>query len=650
MTLEVTVCGFSGFIYSNSFPTNADLILKSMNLAIQSRGPDSQGIWICPIGKVGLAHTRLSIVDLSPAGHQPMASVSGRFTLVFNGEIYNHQIIRNELDKIQPRKWLGHSDTETLLAAIEQWGLKDTLLKATGMFALALWDHQTSQLQLARDRFGEKPLYYGWQQGCFLFGSQLNALRAHPLFKPEINRDAITLLLRHNYIPAPYSIYQQVYKLLPGYILTIDADKKLYTESYWSVRDAMEKAADYIDHSPVEQQIDALEQTLKNAISGQMVADVPLGAFLSGGVDSSLIVALMQAQSTQPVKTFSIGFDDPRFNEAEFAKAIAKHLGTQHTEHYVTAEDVLAVVPKLAEIYDEPFSDSSQIPTFLVSQIARQYVTVSLSGDAGDELFCGYNRYILTARLWHKINLAPMLIRRLTAVALTVIPVNAWNCLSKILPASAQMNNLGDKLHKAAAVLTSRDITELYLGLVSHWQNPDEVVLGSKEPTTVLTDPGRKANFSDPVLQMMAQDTLSYLPDDILVKVDRAAMAVSLETRVPFLDHKVLEHAWRLPKALKINEGQSKWCLRQILYRYVPKSLIERPKMGFAVPLDAWLRGPLHAWAENLLDEKRLLEEGFFNVGLIRKMWQEHLSGKRNWQYQLWDILMFQSWYQRYHK
>ncbi|MEL4254251.1 asparagine synthase (glutamine-hydrolyzing) [Shewanella xiamenensis] len=644
------MCGFAGCIYSNIEPFDYNNILTSMGQAIHSRGPDSAGIWYDSKDYIGFVHRRLAIVDLSVAGQQPMASDSKRYMLAYNGEIYNHQELRSELEELSTRQWRGHSDTETLLAGIEQWGLKETLQKATGMFALALWDKETRQLQLARDRFGEKPLYYGWQQGCFLFGSQLNALRAHPSFKPEINRDAIALLLRHNYIPAPYSIYQQIYKLLPGTILTLGADKELHTESYWSVRDTMMRSAANVEISPADEQVEALEQTLKNAVASQMMADVPLGAFLSGGVDSSLIVALMQAQSTKPVKTFSIGFDDARYNEAEFAKAVAKHLGTEHTELYVTAEDALAVIPKLAEIYDEPFSDSSQIPTFLVSKIARQHVTVSLSGDAGDELFCGYNRYLLAARLWEKIDFVPMFLRRILAATMTAIPIKAWNSLSKLVPARTRISNLGDKLHKAAAVLTCRGIEELYLGLVSHWQNPEEIVLGSKEPSTVLTDPDRKANFADPILQMMAQDTLSYLPDDILVKVDRAAMAVSLETRVPFLDHKVLEHAWRLPKQLKINEGQSKWCLRQILYRYVPKDLIERPKMGFAVPLDAWLRGPLQAWAEDLLAEKRLLEEGFFNVGLIRNMWQEHLSGKRNWQYQLWDILMFQAWYQRYHK
>jgi asparagine synthase (glutamine-hydrolysing) len=641
------LCGLAGIRASKNIVLQQHL--EVMAEAITQRGPDSAGYWLNEESQVGFAHRRLAIVDLTDAGHQPMASASGRYMLSYNGEIYNHQALRQELEQIATHQWRGHSDTETLLAAIEQWGLILTLQKATGMFALALWDTQTRQLQLARDRFGEKPLYYGWQQETFLFGSQLSALRAHPAFAAEINRDAITLLLRYSYIPAPYSIYQNIYKLLPGTVLTLDADSQLSSEVYWSARESMSEAAVATCTAAENQQLAELEQTLKNAVVQQMVADVPLGAFLSGGVDSSLIVALMQEQSTKPIKTFSIGFDDPRFNEAEFAKAVAIQLGTEHTELYVTAEDVLSVVPKLAEIYDEPFSDSSQIPTYLVSQMARQHVTVSLSGDAGDELFCGYNRYILTAKTWNKLNRIPVLLRKVLAALLLAVPVKGWNALSAILPLRWRLSNLGDKFHKAAVVLASRNAEQLYLGLVSHWQNPERVVLGGKEPTTALTDAKRKASFDDPILQMMAQDTLSYLPDDILVKVDRAAMAVSLETRVPFLDHKVFEHAWRLPMQIKLKDGKSKWCLRQILYKYVPEALIERPKMGFSVPLDTWLRGPLQCWAEDLLSEDRLTRDGFFNVKCVRDMWQQHLSGKHNWQYQLWNILMFQAWHQRYH-
>lgn len=644
------MCGFSGFVTKTDFPENAEQILCQMGLNIKSRGPDSNGVWFDKHSKVGLSHRRLAIVDLSETGAQPMQSSTSQFVIAFNGEIYNHLQLRAELEVINPTvTWYGHSDTETLLAAIEQWGLKGTLQKAIGMFALALWDKSAKTLQLARDRFGEKPLYYGWHNEIFLFGSQLNAFRAYPGFMPEINRNALTLLLRHNYIPAPYSIYQHIFKLLPGQILTLDANHQQTAESYWCAKAEMSKAAKTLSSVSAEQLLADTEAILKAAVGRQMMADVPLGAFLSGGVDSSLIVALMQSQAQTPVKTFTIGFEDPRFNEAEFAKAVAKHLGTEHTELYVSEQDVLAVVPQLAEIYDEPFSDSSQIPTYLESKIARQHVTVTLSGDAGDELFCGYNRYILTARLWGKLSKVPTPLRRLAAKFLSAVSVNSWNSLAKVLPARLRLSNLGDKLHKAAGVLSCNSIEDLYLGLVSHWQQPETVVLGAKEPLTALTDSARKAHFADPILQMMAQDTLSYLPDDILVKVDRAAMAVSLETRAPFLDHTVFEHAWRLPMPLKLKSGVSKWCLRQILYKYVPQSLIERPKMGFAVPLDAWLRGPLQSWAEILLAEERLKQEGFFDVTKVRTMWQEHLSGKRNWQYQLWDILMFQAWYQRYH-
>ena len=644
------MCGFAGFYTGKKISADPASVLSAMGVAIQSRGPDSSGHWSDTDSGIGFIHRRLAIVDLSEAGHQPMSSESGRYVLAYNGEIYNHLELRAELEQISPRQWRGHSDTETLLAAVMQWGLKQALQKATGMFALALWDTQTQQLQLARDRFGEKPLYYGWQQGSFLFGSQLNALRAHPAFSPEINRDALTLLLRHNYIPAPHSIYQAIYKLLPGSILTLTADLKQSVETYWSAKEVMAEAAAAELKTSADIQLQELEKKLKSAVSKQMLADVPLGAFLSGGVDSSLIVALMQAQSKKPVKTFSIGFDDKRFNEAEFAKEVALHLGTEHTELYVTADDALAVIPELAGIYDEPFSDSSQIPTYLVSEIAKQHVTVSLSGDAGDELFCGYNRYILAAKTWSKLERVPVFARKVAARMLTVIPVKAWNAVSVILPKRLTLSNMGDKFHKAASVLAAQNIEQLYLGLVSHWHNPESVVLRSKEPLTALTDPARKANFDDPILQMMAQDTLSYLTDDILVKVDRAAMAVSLETRVPFLDHQVFAQAWRTPLSLKLKDGQSKWCLRQILYKYVPTDLIERPKMGFAVPLDAWLRGPLREWADSLLAKDRLADEGFFDPEKISTMWAEHSSGKRNWQYQLWDVLMFQAWYEKYHK
>jgi asparagine synthase (glutamine-hydrolysing) len=643
------MCGFAGFFYRDACPVQAETILDAMGLAIANRGPDSQAIWLDAQAGIGLSHRRLAIVDLSPAGHQPMHSDSGRYVIAFNGEIYNHLAIRTQLEQLSQRQWRGHSDTETLLAGIETWGLKKTLELAVGMFALALWDNQTNQLQLARDRFGEKPLYYGWNNNVFLFGSELKSFRAHPDFAAEINRDALCLYLRHNYIPAPYSIYQGIAKLLPASIATLQADgNNLVIEQYWDAKAVM--ANQQHDTRSDTDQIETLEQLLKQAVGDQMMADVPLGAFLSGGVDSSLIVALMQQQSDKPIKTFSIGFYEKEFNEAEHAKAVATHLGTEHTELYVSADDALKLVSSMAQVYDEPFADSSQLPTYLVSQMAKQHVTVSLSGDAGDEVFCGYNRYLLTDMTWSKLAKVPVFLRKLAAKILRAVPVNLWNKLNTLLPSRYKMANLGDKLHKAADVISSSSLDELYYGLISHWKNPASVVIGGREPHTLLTTPSQNSMFRHSIPRMMALDTLTYLPDDILVKVDRAAMAVSLETRVPFLDHRVFEYAWTMPQRLKLNKGVTKDCLRKILYKYVPQHLIERPKSGFAVPVADWLRGPLKPWAEQLLLPERLAKEGIFDHQHISQMWLEHQSGKRNWQYHLWDILMFQSWYETHHQ
>lgn len=645
------MCGFSGFFYRDTFPAAAPDILQAMGQAIANRGPDSQDIWFDADSGIGLSHRRLAIVDLSPAGHQPMRSASGRYVIAFNGEIYNHLAIRAQLEQLSVRQWRGHSDTETLLAGIEAWGLKKTLQLCVGMFALALWDTQSKELQLARDRFGEKPLYYGWNNQVFLFGSELKSFRAHPDFSPQIDRDALCLYLRHNYIPAPYSIYQGITKLLPATIATLKTgETKVVLEQYWDAKAVMASAPQHNQTQTDEAHIETLEQLLKQAVGGQMMADVPLGAFLSGGVDSSLIVALMQQQSNQPVKTFSIGFHEKEFNEAEHAKAVATHLGTDHTELYVSSDDALKLVSKMAEVYDEPFADSSQLPTYLVSQMAKQHVTVSLSGDAGDEVFCGYTRYGLTEGVWKKLAKVPVFMRKLAAKVLQAVPVQAWNRLNPVLPSRFKMSNLGDKLHKAADVLSSATADELYYGLISHWKNPAAVVLGGKEPQTLLNTPADNQRFQGNIPRMMALDTLSYLPDDILVKVDRAAMAVSLETRVPFLDHRVFEYAWGMPQHLKMQQGVTKACLRQILYKYVPQNLIERPKAGFAVPVAEWLRGPLKTWAEQLLQPERLAKEGFFDPEQIATLWQEHQSGKRNWQYHLWDILMFQSWHEKHHQ
>ncbi|MCX7087139.1 MAG: asparagine synthase (glutamine-hydrolyzing) [Methylococcales bacterium] len=644
------MCGFTGFL-SSSIQNNAVELLQRMGATIAHRGPDDSGIWHDNAAGIALVHRRLSIVDLSPAGHQPMFSGSARYVIAFNGEIYNHLTLRTELKNSgNAPVWRGHSDTETLLAGFDAWGIADTVKKSIGMFAFAVWDKQTRQLTLGRDRVGEKPLYYGWQgqgeQAVFLFGSELKALRTHPAFENSINRGALSLQLRHNYIPAPYSIYNGIAKLRQGCLLTVSLQQREVKESvYWSALQVAESGVAHPFVGSAEQAVDNLESLLKSAVQQQMMADVPLGAFLSGGVDSSLIVALMQVQSTQPVKTFTIGFHEQGYNEAVHAKAVAQHLGTEHTELYVTAEQAMAVIPRLPTLYDEPFSDSSQIPTFLVSQLAKQHVTVSLSGDAGDELFCGYNRYVMTANLWHKIALLPLPLRRFLAKNITSVSPYGWNRLMRFIPLynSTRPVNIGDKLHKGAGVLTSNAINELYAHFITHWVDSTSVVIGGLSLPTLVSELPVLKGLND-VQRMMALDSMTYLPDDILTKVDRAAMGVSLETRVPFLDHRVVEFAWQLPQALKLRDGQSKWALRQVLYRHVPKALIERPKMGFGVPIGDWLRHDLRDWAEALLDETRLRNEGFFHPAPIRQKWQEHLSGQRNWQYHLWDVLMFQLW------
>lgn len=643
------MCGFTGYLASSNqaFTSSAEPTLRQMANAIVHRGPDSDGYWTDPAVGIALAHRRLAIVDLSPAGAQPMASGSGRYVIAFNGEVYNHRRLRQMLES-EGRvgaAWRGHSDTETLLAGFDAWGIEGTLQRSIGMFAIALWDRETCVLRLVRDRLGEKPLYYGWQgQGngaVFLFGSELAALRRHPAFGAEVNRDALALYMRHNCIGGEHSIYSGIRKLLPGHLLTVStATPEPVLSQWWSGAAVAEQGLARPFAGTPEQAVDELEALLRDALAQQMMADVSLGAFLSGGIDSSTVVALMQAQSSRPVRTFSIGFHEEGYNEAEHAKALAGHLGTDHTELYVTPEQALAVIPKLPSLYSEPFADSSQIPTYLVSQLARQDVTVSLSGDAGDELFCGYTRYQMTAGAWGKLSRLPRPLRQAAAGVITAVPAKAWDKLGGLLP----MSRIGDKLHKGAAVLCSQTVADLYRGIVSHWNDPTSFVLGATEPATVLAGASPALQGLGDVERMMALDMLSYLPDDILVKVDRAAMGVSLETRVPFLDHRVVEFAWSLPLTYKLRGGVSKWPLRQVLYRHVPRALIERPKMGFAVPIDHWLRGPLRDWAESLLSESRLRSEGFLNPEPIRRKWAEHLSGKRNWQYHLWDVLMFQAW------
>jgi asparagine synthase (glutamine-hydrolysing) len=649
------MCGICGF-FSKS-PLKFDDIIVKMNSAILHRGPNSSGFWLDENTGIALGHQRLSIIDLSANGSQPMKSSSSRFILVYNGEIYNHMDLRKNLDKINyGHKWRGNSDTETLLEALETWGIESTLKKLAGMFAFALWDKKNLCLTLARDRMGEKPLYFGWQgsgnRAVFLFGSEIKALKCHPDFIGDINRDSIALQLRHNCIPAPYSIYKGIHKLLPGHFLQLKENhfknsSLPSSRPYWSLANVAVFGEKNQFIGNTENIINELEHILQQSIKQQMIADVPFGAFLSGGIDSSTIVALMQKHSISPIKTFTIGFNEDNYNEAKYAKAVAKHLRTDHTELYVSAEHAMSVIPKLPSLYDEPFSDSSQIPTYLVSDLAKKNVAISLSGDGGDELFCGYNRYKISNIWSSKLRLIPFFLRKFAAAGITSLSPNHWNQLSKWIPGLGSYNNFGDKMYKVANVLNSQTLSELYFRLVSQCQKPTDIVLNSKEPGTFLTN--YKPSFSslDDIQQMMVLDSLTYLPDDILVKIDRAAMGVSLETRIPFLDHRVVEFAWKIPQSFKLRECQNKWILRQVLYKYVPKELIERPKTGFGIPIDIWLRGPLREWAESLLNESRLRQEGFLNPNLVRSKWTEHLSGKKNWQYHLWDILMFQAWLEK---
>lgn len=666
------MCGLTGY-WGSQPATDLKCAVLAMADAIVHRGPDDAGAWADESAGLALGHRRLSIVDLSAAGHQPMHSASGRWVIAFNGEIYNHMALRDALqaDKVAPA-WRGHSDTETLLAAFECWGVEATLQRCVGMFAIALWDRQTRTLTLARDRFGEKPLYYGWVgqggQRAFVFGSELKALKAYPGFDAPVCRQALAQYLRFMYVPAPRSIYQGIYKLEPGCLLTVQGQPpaaapaqplrpgqthgSVQVSRWWSLAAAVQAGAS----NPITSEADALrlvEDQLAEAVSLQSLADVPLGAFLSGGVDSSTIVALMQRQSSRPVKTFTIGFDEAGFDESPHALAVALHLGTEHHEMRVTAQMAQDVIPDLPHMYDEPFADSSQIPTHLVCKAARQQVTVALSGDAGDELFGGYNRYFWGPRIWHRLSWLPMPLRQTLGHAVAAVPIGAWDAMGAPLGVgggTGGVARLGDKLHKLALRLqTVRNIDDLYLSLVSEWQDPASLVVGAggavvQEPPSLLDDALPASGADDEQLRMMYRDSTTYLPDDILCKVDRAAMATSLETRVPFLDHRVAELAWRLPLSMKIRGNQGKWALRQVLYKHVPRELIERPKAGFAIPIGQWLRGPLRNWAEALLDEQRLRREGFLQPGPIRQRWAEHLAGKRDHTPSLWSVLMFQAW------
>jgi asparagine synthase (glutamine-hydrolysing) len=650
------MCGIAGYLGGDFTNTSLNKsILISMADQLKMRGPDSSGIWLDASSEIGFAHRRLAIVDLSTAGHQPMDSQSGRYSITYNGEIYNSVQIRNELTKagLEP-KWRGHSDTETILAGFDAFGIESTIKRVKGMFAIAIWDREHQELSLVRDRVGEKPLYYGWQglgsKRTFLFGSELKALKRHPSFVNNIDRSALALYMRYCYVPTPYSIYEGIKKLEPGTILTVSLKQNAYrSKKYWDALDVVTAGAKNPFNESKNEITNNLDDILKKTISQQMMADVPLGAFLSGGIDSSVVTALMQTQSSSPVKTFTIGFEETGFNEAEFAKSVAEHLKTDHTELYVSSENAFNVIPNLPKLYCEPFSDSSQIPTFLVCSLAKEAVTVSLSGDGGDELFCGYNRYIFADKLWKALGLIPGRGRKLIGSAIENVSSRTWNKAFSIIdwmtPRKINGISWGDKLKKGAGVIGSENLNELYMQLVSNWQDPSSVVIGSSEyPGRFSTDNFLLSELDD-ITKMMAVDMLSYLPDDILVKVDRAAMGVSLETRVPFLDQDIFEFASKIPLDMKLKNGVGKSILRDLLYRYVPKDLIERPKMGFGVPVGVWLKGPLRDWAEILLDESKLQQQGFFRVDIIRTMWSEHIAGTRNWQSQLWAVLMFQAWF-----
>ncbi|WP_227818015.1 asparagine synthase (glutamine-hydrolyzing) [Nitrogeniibacter aestuarii] len=645
------MCGIAGFWHRTVSGLDLQAIAGRMADALTHRGPDERGVWVETHRGFGMGHRRLSVVDLSPAGAQPMCSSDGRLVVAFNGEIYNHLALREDLPA---QEWRGHSDTESLLAAFSHWGVEATLPRLAGMFAIAVWDRDLGSLLLARDRLGEKPLYYGFTDGALFFGSELKALAQFPGWRGEIDRFALERFVRFGYVPTPLTIWQNVFKLPPGHFLRIGDVAELSParkpRPYWRAVDHWGNEKMLLDDGAA---VGELESRLKESISGQMIADVPLGAFLSGGVDSSTVVALMQEVSQQPVKTYTIGFDNEAYDEARYARPVAKHLGTDHTELILSAGQAMEVIPRLSEIYDEPFGDSSQLATALVCLMARQHVTVCLSGDGGDELFGGYNRYLFAPGIWRRMAPLPTSVRALLRRVLSSISPASWDALGRALPQRFMQPMMGDRIHKLAGLLDAGSPQELYQRLTAQNLAADKVVRAAPASRPLFALAQRKdfddrcpeASFAQ---QMMIEDLLSYLPDDILTKVDRAAMSVSLETRIPMLDHRVVEFAGALPHRFKIRDGQGKWLLRQVLYKRVPRHLIERPKQGFGVPIDAWLRGPLREWAEHLLDERRMREDGWLEPELIRKAWANHLSGRQNCQHWLWNILMFQAWRERW--
>lgn len=636
------MCGLTGFISSKL--ESAESLINKMTDMLTHRGPDDKGVWLSSNQQIALGHRRLSILDLTSAGHQPMASHNGRFIIVFNGEIYNFLELQKELIKLG-HQFQGHSDTEVILAGIEEWDLETAVKKLNGMFAFAVFDQETKKLTLVRDRLGIKPLYYGLTNNAFLFGSELKALRVFDSFDNEIDRSSLALYFQYGYVLSPHSIFKNIFKLLPGSILTIDVENYSILpkpQLFWSANELSQSADDKFNFEDKKYE---LERLLKDSIKRQMISDVPLGAFLSGGVDSSLVVALMQAQSNTSIKTFSIGFSENQYNEAIFAKAVAEHLKTDHTELIVSPEMAMSVISEMSFLYDEPFADSSQIPTYLVSRLAREKVIVSLSGDGGDELFGGYNRYFWAPKIWKRIRWMPLSLRRLMKKFVYSFSPASWNavCLffMKLLPSKIQFSLPCDKIYKFANLLDTKNQEEIFNQLISIYHDANHLVLGDN-----LQVFSQKNSVKDFAHSMMLSDLKHYLPDDILTKVDRASMGVSLEARVPLLDHRVVEFALSLPLHAKIFQGQGKKILRDILYQYVPKKLVERPKMGFAIPIGEWLKGPLKKWSEALLSVDRLKKEGYLNADHVQKLWKEHLSGKRDWCSILWAILMFEMWLQ----
>lgn len=648
------MCGIVGLLRRDYGSNEWERCLGIMSGQLAHRGPDDKGIWYDKKAGVGFGHRRLSVIDLSPNGHQPMVSRSGRYVISYNGEIYNYLSEKAALER-SGSIFRGRSDTETLLESVETRGFEEALALTNGMFALALWDRKENVLSLARDRIGEKPLYYGFAGNAFVFASELKAIRAFPGFNNEINRDVLTLLLRHSCIPAPYSIYQGIYKLLPGTFLRfrpedLTAARPPDPVAYWSLKTVAEKGTSALLTGDETEVILQVESLLKDSVRMRLLSDVPVGVFLSGGIDSSTIAALMQDASTHQIRTFSIGYRESKFNEADHAAAVACHLGTEHTQFHVTPDDAIKIIPLLPHVYDEPFSDPSQIPTFLVSKLARNHVTVCLTGDGGDELFGGYIRHIWGRKIMERTRYLPASARKVISWALTTLSPDRWDAvfhaLNPIVPAAFKYEMPGERIHKLSEVLSAESGETLYRMLTSHWKDPGSVVTNSSEPPTVITERNRWANLPDLTSSMFFWDMAFYLPDDILVKVDRASMAFNLEVRPPILDHRLIEFAWRIPLSMKLRNREGKWILRQVLFKHVPRKLLERPKMGFGVPIDSWLRGPLRDWAEDLLNESRLRREGFFDADSVRKKWLEHLSGRYNWQYHIWDILMFQAWLQ----